>query len=273
MTILFRIAIAAGLALCAAPAPAQTQDALAQAISDTRRPPDQTARDAARKPLEIMRFAGVRPGEKVVDYMSGGAYFTRLFSVAVGPEGRVYAVIPEEMARLCAPEEFAGAHVVEHDPSYQNVAVSIQRANELSAPEPVDLVFTSLNYHDLHDHYFEGEKVSDVNRRIFAALKPGGVYLIIDHAAEPGSGLRDTESRHRIDPAQIRKEVEAAGFVFEAQSDVLRNLADDYSVRVFDPKVRGHTDQVVLKFRKPAWSVTALSGYWSRRPSRSQFKH
>jgi predicted methyltransferase len=155
------------------------------------------------------------------------------------------------MARLCDPAEFAGTHVVEHDARYSNVVVSTQRADSVRAPEAVDLVFTSQNYHDLHDHYFAGEKIGDINQQVFRALKPGGVYLVVDHVAEPGSGLRDTETRHRIDPAQIRKEVEAAGFVFAGESQVLRNPADDYSLKIFDPKVRGRTDQVVLKFVKP----------------------
>jgi len=223
-----------------------------EALKDPRRPASDVARDPARHPLELMRLAGVRPGDRIIDFMSGNAYFTRLFSVAVGPSGRVYAVIPEEMARLCDPAEFAGSHVVEKDSSYRNVAVSVQRVDALKAPEPVDLVFTSQNYHDLHDHYFAGEQIGDINRAVFRALKPGGTYLIVDHAAEAGSGLRDTETRHRIDPAQIRREVEAAGFVFAGESGVLRNPGDDHALRVFDPKIRGRTDQVVLKFVKPA---------------------
>ena len=225
---------------------------LAQALADNRRPAGDVAKDAARKPEQVIAFAGLKPGAKVVDFMSGNAYFTRLFSAVVGPTGKVYAVIPEEMARLCDPSEFAGSHVVEHDPRYHNVVVSTQRVDDLKAPEPVDLVFTAQNYHDLHDHYFAGEKVGDVNRRIFAALKPGGVYLVLDHAAVAGSGSRDTETRHRIDPATIRREVEAAGFVFDGESAVLRNRADDHSLRVFDPRIRGRTDQVILRFRRPA---------------------
>lgn len=250
---------AAGLILAAcafgavaAPKVALSPFYVAQALADKRRPAGDTAKDAARKPTEVIAFAGLAPGQRVIDFMSGNAYFTRLFSDVVGPAGKVYAVIPEEMARLCDPSEFAGSHVVEHDASYRNVAVSLQRADALQAPEPVDLVFTSLNYHDLHDHYFAGEQVGDVNRRVFAALKPGGVYMVVDHAAAPGSGLRDTETRHRIDPAAIRREVEAAGFVFEGESAALRNPADDHSLLVFDPRIRGRTDQVILKFRKPA---------------------
>ncbi|HEX3701363.1 MAG TPA: methyltransferase [Phenylobacterium sp.] len=252
----YLMAGAAGLTVAACMAAASYAAAPAasihDALKDPRRPAADVARDPARKPGEVMRFAGVHSGERILDLMSGNAYFTRLFSAAAGARGRVYAVIPLEMARLCSPSEFAGSHAVEHDARYRNVAVSVQRMDRLKAPEPVDLVFTAQNYHDLHDHYFAGETVGEVNRRVFEALRPGGVYLIVDHVAEPGSGLRDTETRHRIDPAQIRREVEAAGFVFAGASPVLRNPADDHLLRVFDPQIRGKTDQVVLKFRKPA---------------------
>jgi len=243
------------LAACApaqaAPMPDAAPAYVAHALADKRRPASDVAKDVARKPQAVIAFAGLKPGARVIDFMSGNAYFTRLFSAVVGPTGKVYAVIPEEMARLCDPSEFAGSHVVEHDRSYGNVTVSTQRVDALAAPEPVDLVFTAQNYHDLHDHYFAGEAIGDVNRRVFAALKPGGVFVVLDHAAEPGSGLRDTETRHRIDPAAIRREVEAAGFVFEGESPVLRNPADDHRLRVFDPRIRGRTDQVILRFRKP----------------------
>jgi len=93
--------------------------------------------------------------------------------------------------------------------------------------------------------------VAALNKRFFDALKPGGVFIVIDHAAAPGSGLRDTETLHRIDPIRMQTEIEAAGFVLEVQSDVLRNLADDHTLAVFDPSIRGRTDQVELRFRKP----------------------
>jgi predicted methyltransferase len=250
----FARAAVIGLATAAAVAghaAGNAQDPLAAALGDPRRPPEQRARDAARAPVAVMRFAGVGPGARIVDLMSGGAYFTRLFSTAVGPRGRVYAVLSEEMARLCDPQEFAGTHLVEHDPSYRNVSVSVQRIDRATVPERVDLVFTAQNYHDTHVHYFEGERIADMNRAVFRMLRPGGAYVIVDHAAEPGSGSRDTERLHRIDPALIREEVTAAGFVFEGETSILRNPADDHRLGIGDPAIRGHTDQVVLRFRKP----------------------
>lgn len=247
---------AAGLALCAgalAIGPSAAEHArVADALKDPRRPADQLAADARRKPAAVIAFLGLKPGDKVADFMPGEAYFTRLFSDVVGPNGRVYAVLSAEMERHCLPAEFAGTHVVQHDASYRNVRVSSLPVMKFAAPAPLDAVFTAQNYHDLHDKMNEGADVVAVNRAVFAALKPGGVYVVLDHAAEPGSGVRDTERLHRIDPAAIRREAEAAGFVFAGESDALRNAADDHAKLVFDPRIRGRTDQVMLKFRKPA---------------------
>ena len=121
----------------------------------------------------------------------------------------------------------------------------------ISVPQSLDVVWTAQNYHDLHDSFMGPANVAAVNRGFFKALKPGGIYLVVDHVAESGSGLRDTESLHRIDPIRLQKEIEAAGFILDAQSDVLRNPQDDHKLPVFDGRVRGQTDQVVYRFRKP----------------------
>jgi predicted methyltransferase len=225
---------------------------IAKALDDPRRPPEQKARDPLRKPAELMAFAGVKPGDAVADIYSGGGYYTRLLAAVVGSKGRVYAMIPAEMARNCAPDEFAGAHEVERDRRYGNVDVLTEPAAMLATPRPLDVIWSSQNYHDLHDRFMEGLNVAVTDKAFFRALKPGGVLVVIDHVAEAGSGLRDTDTLHRIDPMQIRKEVEAAGFVFVAESQALRNPQDDHRLKVFDPRVRGRTDQVVLKFIKPS---------------------
>jgi predicted methyltransferase len=103
----------------------------------------------------------------------------------------------------------------------------------------------------LHDSFMGPTDTSKLNKAFFSALKPGGVLLVIDHVAEAGSGLRDTETLHRIDPDRMRSEIEAAGFVLEAQNEALRNADDDHKRAVFDPIIRGRTDQVVFLFRKP----------------------
>lgn len=255
----FAKAGAAGLflAACAFAQAAQSKDVLSpanlsRALADSRRPAADTAYDARRKPAEIIAFAGIKPGDKVADFFVGNAYYARIVSALVGDKGRLYGIIPAEMARNCSPDEFAGGHVLEHDPRYANVRIMTQPAAGFAPPEPLDVVLSSLNYHDLYDGFMEHADVAEIDRALFRSLKPGGVLVVVDHAADAGSGIRDTETRHRIDPARIRRDLEAAGFRFVGESDALRNPADDHSLRVFDPRIRGRTDQVVLKFRKPA---------------------
>jgi predicted methyltransferase len=221
------------------------------AVSDPARPAEQVELDQWRKPAEVIAFAGLRRGDRIADFMSGNAYFARIFSKVVGPDGRVYAFLPAQEIANCAPEETAGTRALERDHRYRNVTVEIAAADRFSAPEPLDMVWTAQNYHDLHDKFMAPTDVAGVNAAIFRALKPGGVFLVIDHVAEAASGLRDTETLHRIDPDTIRAEVTAAGFMFESQSDALRNPDDSHAKPVFDPVIRHRTDQVVLKFRKP----------------------
>jgi predicted methyltransferase len=124
-------------------------------------------------------------------------------------------------------------------------------ANDFAAPAPLDLVWISDNYHDLHDPFLAPADLAKINAAVFKALKPGGIYLVLDHAAPAGSGLADTNTLHRIDEAVVKSEVEAAGFKLVGESDALRNPADDHTKAIFDPVLRGHTDQFILKFRKP----------------------
>jgi predicted methyltransferase len=246
-------ALAISLALGAEGAPA-IPAYITAAVADTARPQADTERDAERKPADMLAFAGVKPGAKVVDLLPGGGYFTRLFSAAVGPQGKVYALAPArpETAPADAPDRAAAVKAIAADPHYGNVTVISQPAKQLlqfSLPEPVDVVWTSQNYHDLHN--IPDTNVLDFDKVVFQALKPGGVYIVLDHAAEAGSGFRDTSTLHRIDEAAVKKEVEAAGFKFEGASTVLRNKDDPHTAKVFDSSIRGHTDQFILKFRKP----------------------
>jgi predicted methyltransferase len=220
------------------------------AVADPRRPADQVKLDAARKPAQLLAFAELKAGDRVADFMPGNGYFTRIISGLVGAKGHVYAFLPTEQLANCAPSEVAGTKALERDPSYANVSVlSAATANfELAS---LDVIWTAQNYHDLHDSFMGPANVAALNRAFFKALKPGGIYLVIDHVAESGTGLRDTESLHRIDPLRLRNEIEAAGFLFDAQSELLRNPKDDHTLSVFDGRVRGQTDQVVYRFRKP----------------------
>lgn len=219
-------------------------------VNDPARAADKS-NDARRKVAQVMAFAEVKPGQKVVELIPGSGYFTRVFSAIVGPQGHVYTVWPNEYAKEDA-DDVAGSQKLASDPHYANVSVLTQPANQLSAPEPVDLVFTSQNYHDYPDKFMGKVDPAVLNKQVFDALKPGGLWVIIDHVAPAGSGMADTDTLHRIDPAIVKKQVVAAGFVFDGESSALRNPADPHTIKVFDKSIRGHTDQFIYRFRKPA---------------------
>ena len=223
---------------------------IAAAVADPARPAEDRARDAARKPAEVIAFAGVKPGDTVVDLIPGGGYFTRIFSKAVGPGGHVYALVPAALAKTY-PQAVAAIRAVAAEPAYRNVTVLVEGVGKLVEQGPVDVVWTSQNYHDLHGPSLPPSTASGIDHAVLMALRPGGVYVIEDHVAEAGSGVRDAGTLHRIDPAFVRDEVVQAGFAFEAESPALHNLTDPHTARVFDPSIRGHTDQFVFKFRKP----------------------
>ncbi len=212
------------------------------------RPAADTARDAARKPAEMVAFVGIKPGSKVADLIPGGGYFTRVFAGAVGPTGTVYALVPAAFAAT-HPEALTAMQAMAAEPGNGNVKVLAWSAQSFP-PELLDVVWTAQNYHDLHNA--PAGSIERTNKAMFAQLKPGGIYVVADHAAAAGSGVRDTNTLHRIDPAVVKAEVTAAGFVFDGESNVLANPADAHTAAVFDPSVRGHTDQFVYRFRKPA---------------------
>ncbi len=224
---------------------------ITKAVGDSARPDADTKRDADRHPALTLAFAGVKPGDQVAELVPGGGYFTRLLSAVVGPKGKVYAAPPARRPQAAAdsPDPAAPVQAIAADPHYGNVTVSVQRFAQLALPKGVDLVWTSQNYHDFHN--LPDVQVVDIDKAVFKALKPGGVYIVSDHAAEAGSGFRDTSTLHRIDREAVKKEVISAGFKFEASSDILSNKDDPHTVKVFDPNMRGHTDQFILKFRKP----------------------
>jgi len=245
---LLAAAIATALAATAvARPPAGPPPAIASALADQSRPQTDIARDAARKPAEMLAFAGVRRGMKVVDLFPGAGYYTRLLSILVGPTGKITADVPEEEASRMT-RELTRMNEVAAEPGRGNVTVI---HDPLMKPWPaasIDVFWTSLNYHDVGDM---GADPVAFNRQVYDGLKPGGVYIVIDHVAAPGSGRRDTKPLHRIEPSMVRSEVEAAGFVFDGESKVLANPADDHTLRVFDPAIRSHTDQFAFRFRKP----------------------
>ena len=228
----------------AAPVPAYVKAAL----NDAARPEGDVKRDVDRKPAAMLSFAGIRPGLRVMDMIPGGGYFTRIFAKAVGPNGFVYAYQPTELDHFFKGKE---PPVMALAAAYPNVSVVHAPVNTLVAPESLDVVWTSQNYHDLKDDFFKPADTALVNKAVYDALKPGGLYIVLDHSAEKDSGVRDTDTLHRIDEAVVKKEVAAAGFKLIGESNVLRNPKDSRTVKVFDPSIRGHTDQFILKFRKP----------------------
>jgi predicted methyltransferase len=239
-----------GLTFAAAPAAfAKTPAYITAAIADPNRPATDTARDADRKPAEVMEFAGIKPGMKVVDLIPGKGYFSRLFAAAVGAKGWVYGYEPTEFDDVYKSRNIpvpTGGDA--HYPNFNFIHESVAK---FALPEKVDVVWTSQNYHDLHDKFTGPVDLAVANKAIYDALKPGGYYVVLDHVAEAGSGLRDTDTLHRIDPAVVKKEVEAAGFKFVGESRVLRNAKDPHTALVFDKSIRGHTDQFIYKFQKP----------------------
>lgn len=222
---------------------------VAAAINDPARAADKHD-DVRRQMAAVMAFAQVKPGDKVLELVPGTGYWTRVFSVVVGPQGHVYTTWPKEMMSHLE-KGFALWSKLVATPHYANVSVIEPPVAQLGVSAKVDLVFTVENYHDFHD-FLDPAGVAQFDRQIYNALKPGGLFVVIDHVAPDGSGLADTNTLHRIDPAVVKQEVEAAGFVFDGSSDALHNPADPHTATVFDKSIRGHTDQFIYRFRKPA---------------------
>ena len=238
------------LAAHRAPVAHKTPAYVSAALADAGRSDADRQTDALRKPADMIAFAGIRPGSRVMDVMPGPGYFTRIFAKAVGDKGYVYAFVPSEQL-VEIVKRFPNADVAKQFAAYPNVSVLQAPIGKLFAPEPLDVVWIAQNYHDWHDKFMGPADVAVVNKAVYDVLKPGGVYVIVDHAAKDGSGLTATETLHRIDEAAVKQEVEAAGFKFVGESSVLRNSQDPRDKLIFDPAIRHHTDQFVLKFVKP----------------------
>ena len=227
--------------LIAAPLIAASATSFAVLLGSPDRPAADKARDADRKPAELMAFGGIKSGAIVAELAPGGGYYTRLLSLAVGPKGHVYTVSSRPST---AVGEWAKTHVNTTEQSGLALAKGL-------APVPVDVVWTSLNYHDFKN-IKDGD--SDMALRLtkgaFAALKPGGIFLVNDHESQPGTGASVTSTLHRIESAYVIKEVEASGFKLDAKSDMLRHPEDPRTAHEQDV-ARGKTDQMVLRFKKP----------------------
>lgn len=224
---------------------------IAKAVADPSRPPEDTSRDANRKPAETLAFLGVKPGMKIADYIANSGYFTRLFASAVGPAGHVHAVELNEVITFPnvtrAYADLRVWAVPRHNVTVSTAAI----ADSLTFPEPLDLFWIAQNYHDLHDKFLGPQDIAAFNRKVFAALKPGGIYAVLDHSALASAPDDVTETLHRIQRDRVIREVTAAGFELVGESQLLANSADPRDKGVFDASIRGKTDQFLLKFRKP----------------------
>ena len=243
--------LAIGFAVSAPLSAQASHDAVAAAVADSSRPATDTVRDANRKPAQTLRFADVKPGDKVADYGAGSGYFTRLFAAIVGDGGHVYASVPSGLLKY--PNIVKGIAEVQGF-AFTHPNVTVTYASPLDAaryPEKLDVFWISQNYHDLLDKFMGPVDMAAFNRTVYAALKPGGVYIVLDHVAANGSPADVTETLHRIEPDVVRHQVEAAGFRFDSESKVLANPDDPHTAGPFDPSIQGRTDQFIFKFRKP----------------------
>lgn len=249
---------------------------ISAAVANPNRPDIDRQRDADRKPAEVIAFAGLKPGDKVADFLPGKGYFTKIFCKVVGDAGHVYAVsVPPISAANNAAIADSGMQPISDDCT--NVTASTLRPRSFPAPElhsdsddpgwvyeywaqrlpvesfvsaePLDMIWTAENYHDLHNKRFGSPRMSWVNSALLIALKPGGVLIVEDHAAQAGSGARDTETLHRIDAQQVKEELIAAGFEFIGESKVLHNADDPHTSKAHG--MHDKTDRFLFKFRKP----------------------
>lgn len=243
MKIRFALLVSVGV-LAFAPLPAMAASAdVSKAVADSTRPPGDTKYDAVRMPAAVLVFAGVKPGQTVAEYLPGGGYYTRMLSDIVGPMGKVYALETSTWGKENV-ENTRKALIDLH-----NVTMDVTPLGQFKVPEKADVFWTTDNYHDLHVPKYANVDMAAFNKAVFDALKPGGTYIIVDHAAASGTGAKDSPTLHRIEKKTVIDEVTAAGFKLAGESDALHRTSDDHTKKVFD--LHYNTDQFILKFRKP----------------------
>jgi predicted methyltransferase len=237
---LFLVGLASGPAVADAPA------YVARAVADASRPKDDVGADASRDPADTLAFAGVRPGMTVGELFPGGGYFTRMLSDVVGPTGKLYGLENAGWKDAVKADQDMLA-----EPGRGNVALDVEPFGQFKLPQKVDLFWITQNYHDLKIAKYGVVDMAAFNRHVFDSLKPGGVYFILDHQANPGTTVEQIAVLHRIEKAQVIREVTAAGFKLVAEGTFLNRPADDHTKAIFDEAIRGKTDQYALKFIKP----------------------
>ncbi|NIJ37980.1 putative methyltransferase [Sphingopyxis panaciterrae] len=241
------LAILLAIAGPLAAAPTTTPDYSA-ALADPARPAADRERDATRRPAELLAFARVAPGQQVGDFVMGGGYVTRLLAAAVGPAGRVYAFQPTE---FIAFKKQYGDDQAAVDAAYANVDAVAGPFAAPAFPVPLDTIITVQNFHDLYLKPFPAGTGDKASAALFAALKPGGTLVVVDHSAADGTGTTLSDSLHRIDKAAVVAALTKAGFTLDGESDLYKHTDDPRTANVFDAAIRGKTDQFALRFRKP----------------------
>ena len=216
---------------------------VAKAVADSSRPKTDSDRDALRAPGETIAFAGVKPGMTVAEFFPSGGYYTRMLSDVVGPKGKIIGI---ENPKWDKGEDAKMAA----EPGRSNVKIDMVKFGDFAPAEKVDMVWMTQNYHDLHVAEYGPVDMAAFNKRVHDALKPGGIYFILDHQANPGTDDAGIAKVHRIEKAVVIKEVTAAGFKLVGESNVLHRAADDHTKMSSDPAIKSHTDQFLLKFQK-----------------------
>jgi predicted methyltransferase len=223
---------------------AAPQKIFTDAVANPARPADNREADMLRLPAETLAFSGVKPGMTVGEFYPGGGYFTRMLSAVVGPKGHVYGI---------ENDKWKGA--VEADKKLEgelkNVSMDVQPFGTVNFPKPIDLAWVTQNYHDLKIAKYGVVDTLEFDRAVYKALKPGGIFFILDHEGAPGLSEAEIEKLHRINREQVIKEVTSAGFKLADEGNFLRRPGDDHTLPIFDKKIQGHTDQYALKFVKP----------------------
>ena len=238
--------------MTAAPAAYAAPADLGTAVAAKARPADAVKLDASRKPEAVLKFLGLEKGDRALDLFTGGGYYAEIMAKAVGPQGAVVAWEPANFVDEAGTRNFEALQ--RRAPT---VELLVSPADALSLPErSFDFVLMHMIYHDLYwesaEYRFPRVDPDAALAEVFAAVKPGGTVGVVDHVAAPGGETREVVAKlHRIDPAVVRADFERAGFVFDGESALLRNPADDHAKLVFDPAVRGKTDRIVYRFRKP----------------------
>ena len=241
-SILFASAVAIALSASSLHA-ANTPDYVEKAVNDPSRPKADSDRDALRAPAATLAFSGVKPGMKIAEFIPGGGYYTRMLGDVVGPQGKVYGIENKNW-------DDGSDTKVAAESGRGNVAIQSGPFGQFTLPEKVDLFWVTQNYHDLHIAKYGVVDMADFNKRVHNALKPHGIYFVLDHQANPNTSDADIEKVHRIEKSKVIAEVTAAGFKLVGEDNALHRAADDHTLSAEDKAIRGHTDQYILKFER-----------------------